>query len=259
MELSLPNESLLVLIIDELDRLQLPIEEGHLDHDLLPYMRSLMQHRSRLTFVLAGSRRLKEDFWQLVFNAGENFELTALNRRDTERLIREPVQPLVRYDDLAVEHIWRATMGHPYLTQLICHRLIQDTDQEGRRLKVITIDQVQQVIQRILEEDDGYLMSLWHDLGEAERQVLISLADLQGPGDEDVPYGAIIPLEGNMAGETGLTCLLKRGLVKRQASPEGSDGENYLSEDSFGLAYGLLRRWVAQKGRLATTSGEMVI
>ncbi len=215
-ELSLPNESLLVLIMDEVDRLQAPIEGGNLDHDLLPYMRSLMQHRSRLTFVLSGTKRLKEEFWQLVFNAGDNMELAALNRRESERLIREPVQPLVRYDDLAVEHIWRATKGHPYLIQLICHRLIQDTDQEGRRQKIITVDQVHLVLQQILEEDDGYLIRLWNDLNDGEKQLLLSLAELQGPGEESVPYNALFPLEGDPARETSLERLMERGLVNRR-------------------------------------------
>ena len=236
----------------------MPIEEGDVDHDLLPYMRSLMQHRSRLSFVIAGSRRLKEDFWQLVFNAGENMELAALNRRDTERLIREPVQPLVRYDELAVEHIWRATKGHPYLTQLICHRLIQDTDQEGGRQKMITVDQVHRVLIYILEEDDGYLIRLWSELSVAEKQILSTLAELQGPGDEAIPFGALVPIEGDRNLEDSLERLIDQGLVKRQMGHRRNSEGDILGDDAFILANGLWRRWVGNKAHLTVANNQIM-
>lgn len=258
-ELAMPKESLLVLILDELDQLQAPIEAGALDQNLLPYIRSLMQHRSRLTFVMAGTRMLKGDFWQLILNAGENLDLAALNRRNTERLIREPVQPMVRFDDLAVEHIWRATMGHPYLTQLICHRLIAGIEQDGKRQKIITVDQVHHVLQSILEEEDGYLVRLWSDLNDVERQVISTLADLQGPGDEAIPFPALVPIEGDHDRTAALESLLDRGIVKRH-QPIGRNGErDELHNDAYALAYGLLRRWVSHKQRLGANSGQPML
>ncbi len=249
-ETSLPTDSLLVLILDELERLRDPIEKGDLDYDILPYLRSLMQHRSRLSFILAGTHRLKEDFWQLVFNAGENLELTLLSRRETERLIREPVQPMVRYDDLAVEHIWRASAGHPYLTQLICHRLIQSENQDENRQKIITIDQVNLVLEQILEEDDGYLLHCWEELSQAEHQLLSSLAELQGPANEAIPFETLVPVESGKENKTALEDLNRKGLVKNVPIEQNSAGylENGESDDqssgAYVLAYGLLRRWM---------------
>lgn len=255
-ELSLPNDSLLVLILDELEQLRIPIEQGDLDPDFLPYLRSLMQHRSRLSFIVAGTNKLSDDFWQLVFNAGEKMELTLLSRRETERLIREPVQPLVRYDDLAVEHIWRSTSGHPYLTQLICHRLIQAEGQDGRRQRIITMDRVHKMIDQILEEDDSYLIGRWAELSSLQQQVLASLAELQGPSDETVPSSALIPHEGSEEVQQALEHLVHVGLVKRLKEEtitsaavkarNGSFGEEQRSS-SYMLAYGLLRRWVVGK------------
>ena len=252
-ETSLPVDGLLVLILDELERLQGPIEAGQLDQDFLPYLRSLMQHRSRMSFILAGTHKLMDEFWQLVFNAGENLELSMLSRRETEQLIREPVQPLVRYDDLAVEHIWRATAGHPYLTQLICHRLIQFENQDEQRRKIITVDQVHKVLERILEEDDGYLLRRWQELSPHEQQLLSSLAELQGPGDEAIPHHALVPQEASAEVQLALKRLVQRGLVKKipLARPT-SDSSRYaegFKEDSqddglYLMSFGLLRRWV---------------
>ncbi len=252
-ETSLPNDSLVVLILDELERLEGPIEKGALDHDILPYLHSLMQHRSRLSFIIAGTYHLRKDFWQLVFNAGENMELTTLSRRETERLIREPVQPTVRYDDLAVEHIWRATSGHPYLTQLICHRIMQFEYPRERRQGIITIDQVQRILEKILDEDDGYFLRCWQELSPAEKHMLLSLAELQGSGEEAVTFEAIVPKEDGDRGTRALKKLMYMGLVRR-VSPSMSSFNNSnkqaksegvkFSEGAFTLAHGLLRRWM---------------
>ena len=255
-ETSLPAESLLLLILDELEQLQGPIEEGKLDHDFLPYLRSLMQHRSRLSFLLAGTNRLRDDFWQLVFNSGENLELTMLSRRETERLIREPVQPLVRYDDLAVEHIWRATAGHPYLTQLICHRLIKSENQVEHRQKIITVDLVHEVLEQILDEDDGYLQRRWQELRQPEQQLLAHLAELQGPGDVTIPFQTLVPQEGGEQVWNTLEQLVQTGLVKKMPSTllngrtvDRGNGsrEDDRDDSSYLLSYGLIRRWVMQE------------
>ena len=255
-EMSLPTESLLVLILDELERLQGPIEAGKMDHDFLPYLRSLMQHRSRLSFILAGTNQLMDEFWHLVFNAGENFELTMLSRSETERLIREPVQPLVRFDDLAVEHIWRATSGHPYLTQLICHRLLQTENQDEHRQKIITVDQVHEVLEQILNEDDGYLLRRWQELSTPEQHLLASLAELQGPGNEAISSQTLVPQEGSEQTQHILQKLVQKGLVKK--TPPALLHTGYVEQSnepqvsemhdfSYLLSYGLLRRWVAKE------------
>ena len=254
-ETSLPDQGLLVLILDELERLQEPIEEGEIDQDFLPYLRSLMQHRSRMSFIIAGTSNLMEDFWQLVLNAGEMLELTMLNRRETERLIREPVQPLVRYDDLAVEHIWRATSGHPFLTQLICHRLIQSENQQERRQKIITVDRVHQVLEQILDEDDSYLLRRWQELTMPEQQLLANLGELQGPGDEAIPYDTLVPREGGAPVQLALVQLVKKGLVKkltlvpqlRSVTRDNGSVTDEWIDGSYLLSYGLLRRWVVKE------------
>ncbi|MDX1415814.1 MAG: AAA family ATPase [Candidatus Promineifilaceae bacterium] len=256
-ELSLPHDSLLLIIVDGLDQLRTPIEAGVLDDDLLPYLRSLMQHRSQVSFIFAGTKGLRKEFWQLIVNAGECLELKPLSRRETERLIREPVQPQVRFDELAVEHIWRATMGHPYLTQLICHRLIANTEHKGGRQKIITVDQVQTVLHSILDEDDGYLLTLWNRLGQGEQQFLATLAELQGPGDDTIPYHALIPIEGDPGQDSVLQRLVDLGLVRRHKPNNNGNGDGP-GEESFTVAFGLLRRWIGNKRGLLVVNNHFV-
>ena len=96
-----------------LDHLRFLIEEGWVTYDLLAYLHSLIQHRTRIGFVLGGTNKLAEDFWSLLYSAADSRELGPLTKSQTEQLIREPAQPQVNFDDLVVERIWRLTGGHP--------------------------------------------------------------------------------------------------------------------------------------------------
>jgi hypothetical protein len=215
-----------------------------------------MQHRSRLSFIVAGTYRLRRDFWHLIFNAGESMELTMLSRRDTERLIREPVQPIIRYDDLAVEHIWRATSGHPYLTQLICYRLIQSEHQDERKQRIITIDQVHDVIERILDEDDSFFLRCWQELSPSEQQILTSLAELQGKGEEAIPFQALVPKENDEPTNYAIRNLMQMGMIK-EVNPSLSAATGRMnrskldkgnsSDGAYRLAFGLLRQWMMKQ------------
>ncbi|MCP4421902.1 MAG: AAA family ATPase, partial [Chloroflexi bacterium] len=182
----LPANGLLVLIVDELEQLQESVERGRLSSDIFPYLRSLMQHRTHITFILVGTNQLVEDYWSIIFHVGISREIDSLSREETETLIREPVAPMIQYDDLAVDRIWLTTRGHPYFSQLICHRLVSATNLEGRRSKLITIGDVRETINLVIEEDDSHLQHLWNESTAVERFVMASLAGTHDIGEESV-------------------------------------------------------------------------
>ena len=76
-ELALPPNALLLLALDEMDQLRTLIEEGVLQHDIMPYLHSLIRHRARVGFIMAGSPRLAENFWHLLLQASERWQLGA--------------------------------------------------------------------------------------------------------------------------------------------------------------------------------------
>lgn len=263
---SLPEKGLLVLIMDELEQLQVSVENGRLSEDIFPYLRSLMQHRTRLTFILAGTNQLVEDFWSIIFHVGISREIVALDPKETEKLIREPVSPMIQYDDLAVDRIWLSTRGHPYFSQLICHRLVSATNLEGRKSKTITISDVRETIDKIVSEDDSHLQHLWNESSQEERYVLTALAGhelaeesvpraeitarlREAPLDEDALHAALKRLE--------LRRLVTRQPVERQiqrrlAQP-GAWQPTLVSKDyAYTIAFDLLRLWVARKHPLGS-------
>ena len=266
-ESKLPANGLLVLVMDELEQLQDSVERGKLTQDIFPYLRSLMQHRSGLTFILAGTNQLVEDYWSIIFHVGISREITPLTREDTENLIREPVSPMIHYDDLAVDRIWLATRGHPYFSQLICHRLISDVNLDGQRKKEITIADVRETIKHIVNEDDSHLQHLWNESSQDEHYVMAALASLPDMGNEPITRENIVSrLHGLRLTDESMNLALKklerRGLLRRTVVEreikrrlvEATGWEPTLvSKDySYSLSFDLLRNWVGQKHPIGT-------
>jgi len=279
---ALPGRGLLVLIIDELEQLQDSVQRGRLSQDIFPYLRSLMQHRARITFILAGTNQLVEDYWSIIFHVGLSREILHLSREETENLVREPVAPVIQYDELALDQIWLATRGHPYFSQLICHRLISATNLEGRRHKVITIADVRDTISRIVAEDDSHLQHLWNESSREEQIVLGALASTQQLGEESISRLELLARWRDVAlplTEAGMNQALKqlaqRGLVtctprerpiqtplgdREVGNQEVGDRDvaggwrpALVSQDhAYGVAFDLLRRWLAQKQPLGS-------
>lgn len=266
-EATLPANGLLVLIMDELEQLQQSIAHGRMSPDILPYLRSLMQHRSRLTFILAGTNQLVEDYRSTIFHVGISREIVALKRDETEKLIREPVQPMIQYDDLAVDQLWLATRGHPYFTQLICHRLISAVNLEGGRRKVITLNDVRETIAKTIREDDSHLQHLWNESTREEMFVLAALGGTRTGGEENIARSEIMARlhDAHLTDEAlqqALKQLELRRLVKRQPverqiqtrlpRPGGWQPTLVSKDYAYTISFDLLRRWVAQKHPLGS-------
>ncbi len=263
----LPPNGLLVLIIDELEQLQESVERGRLSSDIFPYLRSLMQHRSRITFILAGTNQLVEDYWSIIFHVGISREIDSLSREETETLIREPVAPMIQYDDLAVDRIWLTTRGHPYFSQLICHRLVSSTNLQGRRSKLITIGDVRETINSVIEEDDSHLQHLWNESTAVERFVMASLAGTHDIGEENVSRTEISSrLRETSYSEDAINIALKqlevrrlltrvpveRQIQRRLAQPNGWEPTLISKDYAYAISFDLLRRWVAYKHPLGS-------
>lgn len=266
----IPENGLLVLVIDELEQLQDSIQKGRLTEDVLTYLRSLMQHRSRMTFILAGTNQLVEDYWSVIFHVGISREIESLTRADCEELIRQPVSPVIQYDDLAIDRIWLATQGHPYFTQLICHRLISSVNLQGKSSFRLTQQDVKTAIDKIVVEDDSHLQHLWNESSRAEQQVMSALAGTQETSGDAFSRehlaGSLRSAE--MSYETlnfALDRLIVRGMatrmpiereIPRQINTADGWQPTLVSKDyTYSLSFGLLRKWILQKHPLGSLLG----
>jgi hypothetical protein len=266
-EAALPANGLLVLVIDELEQMQESIENGRLNANILPYLRSLIQHRTKLTFILAGTNQLMADYWSSIFHVGISREIGSLSREATEKLIREPVAPMIQYEDLAVDRIWLAAKGHPYFSQLICHRLISAINLDGRHNKLITLADVRETINMVVNEDDSHVQHLWHDCTREEQLILAVLAGTADLGQEIISRSEITAQlqETTLNDEqilNGLNRLELRRMITRtpveRALPRGGNQTNgwqptLVSKDhAYTISFDLLRQWIAQKHPLGS-------
>ncbi len=261
-ESKIPENGLLVLVMDELEQLQDSIQKGRLSEDVLTYLRSLMQHRSKMTFILAGTNQLVEDYWSAIFHVGLSREIEPLTREDTENLICQPVSPIIEYDDLALDRIWLATRGQPYFTQLICHRLISSVNLQGKRSFNVTNHDVLKTIEKIVVEDDSHLQHIWTESTREEQNIMSVLAGTHNTSGEaylrTVIADRLKDFElSHEAINASLERLETRGLVRRipveREIPRNLQHGNgwqptLISKDyTYSLAFGLLRKWILQK------------
>lgn len=175
------DRSILAIMIDEFELLDQYVKEKRVDAAIFSYLRSVMQHRSSVGFILAGRHRLDEmttTYRNLIFNVAQHQEVGFLDRSESERLIRDPVkQSAVTYDDQVVEKILALTGGHPYFIQQLCFNCIDHLNQRKRGYQV-----TQELLNRAIEDaltHNALLDNLWEkEIAPNDQYVLTALAGL---------------------------------------------------------------------------------
>jgi 8-oxo-dGTP pyrophosphatase MutT (NUDIX family) len=268
-EIGLPKTGVLVIMLDEFEQLQDSIAQGRLTPDIFPYLRSLIQHRSHITFVLAGTHQLEgmsKNYGSTLFPVGLGKRIGSLSRAETKKLILEPVFPIIQYDDPAVEQIYSVTQGHPYFVQLICHDLISTVNIETGKQEPITFEDVKQTIGKILSEQDHHLRYLWSETTREEKLILAALSMNLQVDVEQVPRTEITAcLHRAMLSENiinqALEHLLMDDLVKMHVGEEQNSLQGFGKETErpitgkghlYFISFDLFRQWIAKKHPLGT-------
>ena len=151
LEQHLPADALILLAVDEREHPRAGIDAGLLDEAVFAFLRSQVQHRSRLAVLFSGSYGLLAESWQPLGDRAARCELGPLDFAATAALIRQPVAGLLDYDDEAVACIWQQSGGRPLPIQAICHRLVSLRNRQGRR-DPIRADEVQEAIDEAAAE-----------------------------------------------------------------------------------------------------------
>ncbi len=173
--------SKLVILLDEFEKLQEQIDQKILHPDVLNYLRSLMQHRQGLNFLLAGSPRIRyitESYWSVFFNIALHHSLSKLKPEEAEALIIQPIEKCVEYDALALDKMHQLTGDQPYLIHVISERLIAYCNKH--RKSYITVKDVNTVCDIVLDEQTSSIRWIWDQSSRTERFVLSILAQEKG-------------------------------------------------------------------------------
>lgn len=151
LEQTAPGDGLILLAVDEFEQIQSGIIAGTLDAAVLPFLRSQIQHRRRVSFLISGAHGLLDPFWRPITDLTARYELGRLTPEQAEALIRQPVAGALTYDEMAVTAIWQATNGLPFLIQTLCHRLVSRMNRRGQA--EITGEDVAHVIEQLTAEE----------------------------------------------------------------------------------------------------------
>jgi hypothetical protein len=172
------GERRLLIAIDEYETLQRRVESGKEDPDVFEYLRSLIQHRQRLAFIFFGSQQMQEltsDYWHVLFNIAKHKPIGLLSQVEAQRLIVEPVQGEIVYDELAIREILRGTGCHPYFLQMICDILVENCN--TNQASYVTAQQVREALREVVRAGESHLEWLWNSTSVQERVMLAGLAE----------------------------------------------------------------------------------
>lgn len=173
----------LIIMIDEFEILEQKVAEKVLAEEFFEYLRSLMQHRQGINFLLAGTHtieHLTQEYWSVFFNIARHHRLSRLSAEAGRQLITRPAVGYLEYDPLAVEKISQLAADQPYFIQLICRSLIAHCNEVQK--SYITINDVNLVQNRVMETGQVHFKWLWGQTSLEERLVLSIMA--QEGGDE---------------------------------------------------------------------------
>jgi outer membrane protein assembly factor BamB len=175
----------LLFLFDEFEELEARVRSGDLEEKVFAYLRHLMQHLEGVGFIFAGTHRLEEltaDYWSTLFNIALYKRVGLLDENAARRLITEPVSDYgLVYDDLALDKMLKATAGHPYFLQLLCHTLVNIHNRE--RINYATVGDVNRALEEMLGLGEAHLAFLWERAAPRERAILAALAHLVSAGE----------------------------------------------------------------------------
>ena len=172
-------DATLVLVFDEFEAFENLVDDNILPRTLFHHLRHLMQHCEGVCFVFVGTHLLEQmsaDYWSVLFNIALYKEIEYLDETSARALIIQPVAPAIRYDELALAHIWHITAGHPYFLQLVCYSLIKHAN--NTRTSYLTISDVNATVDEMLALGEVHFAYIWQQSNSAEKIVLLAVAHL---------------------------------------------------------------------------------
>jgi hypothetical protein len=231
----------LLLAIDEFSVLTDLIRRRRVSGDFLTVLRSLMQHASELTFLIAGSDDLYDDVRQYanpLFAMLKVLKMVYLDRDDLERLVLEPLKGQAQIDDSVLDILTTTTSGHPYMAQLLLNESVDILNEQSRR-RLTSLD-VHEAINRVLSINDFYFHELWFNrCAYIDRLVLSGLAHLMDNAHGTVVFESLHSLLANNG--TSLKLKVIQSLSDRQILQYDAQ------ERSCSFLLDLFRQWIHLK------------
>jgi phosphate transport system substrate-binding protein len=208
------------------------------------YLYKLLTTQNHTDFIFAAGRRMNElsSVERSGYQADLNQYLTVLNPEQARKLINKPGAP--PYEEEAIIRILDVTRGHPYLLQLLCHTIYEQSSATNRP---VTEAEVESAATALLASKHSGLALIWESIPIAEQITIAAAAErLSTPGasvSQAVLENAY--LQAGVSPTSGGLRQAPRNLVNWQVFEQSPGGY------SFFVDY--FRRWVSHNHSLAKT------
>jgi hypothetical protein len=181
---ALSDRSLLV-VIDEVERVQDGIHEGWCSTDFLDFLRAAGDALRRIRFLLLTAYPLHRigPAWVDRLISATTRNLSYLDPASAEELVRQPIPHFPDiYPEAGVLRILRETRCHPFLIQKVCDELCKHLNEHGG-LRRATDDELTSVLDGVA--DEKLFDELWSQRTPEEQRALHRLASTPEPLEAD--------------------------------------------------------------------------
>ncbi|WP_138502303.1 ATP-binding protein [Nostoc sp. PA-18-2419] len=230
----------IVLLIDQFDFINNDINEINIDsqHKFFLYLKKILKDQDKL-FVIAVIERYLDDLPKLLnlFKDASIQEIGLLDDINAKRMIVNPAEEILTYEQEAINKIMQLSAGHPCYTQVICSALFEQARENSKW--IIECADVENIVEIAIEKADSFFQSLWHILTLEERIIMSTVAEAQ----------KIAIYEGTKFPEEPLDLLRRNGLNRTQKLSEAWErviGNRYLSNNGRKVKVELIRLWLLQ-------------
>jgi len=252
----------LLLMFDEFEVMIRKVADGVLDPSILDFMRNLMQHQPKLSFLFSGADQLLEmiaSYATIMFNLAIPIKISFLDLDSARQLIEEPARRVgVEFHPVAVQRILANTAGQPYFIQLICHHLIQRLNREERRF--VTVVDAESVMKELVTSvaKATHFDYLWdvERISLVDRLIMSCIAELSEHDMDWVRQEQILETlqeAGREVSEaqfvSSVVRLQERDIVEEKKAPDG--GLEYR------IKVNLFRQWFRNHKPLSKTLTEV--
>lgn len=245
----------LILLLDEFEVLEDQVNKGKLQPEIFEYLRSLMQKREYMHFLLSGTHhieKLTREYWSVFFNIAFHYLLSSrITQVGAEALITEPVLGSLEYDPLAVAKIRRLTADQPYLIHLVCRSLVDHCNRQQKNYA--TLNDVNEVLTDVMDTGKIHFHWLWERVDSfAQAQILLLI--IAGESRDETRQFSLDEL-GEIYQQRGIACsrdelitalkvLLAEDVIEMD---EGTSRENVFENARYRVSIGLLRQWLKRE------------
>jgi len=181
----------LLLMIDEVDKLQDGIGSGITSSHVLENIRSLVQAYPRFCTILTGQKRLRkmrEDHWSALYGLGTRFGVSSLSVEHARQLVTEPVKNRLVYTPEAIDRAIFLSSCQPFLLQCLCNRIF---DLSAKfKIHSVNLDLVDKASQELVE-DNEHFAGLWGDAGSDRRRFIMALCQKESASPDLLRFGVI--------------------------------------------------------------------